>query len=140
MFGESSALADTLTLAQYRQRLETARSALVEARAMNPQGAVDRSRQQELYGMGWGFLQLTNGITLPSGETLDVDDAPREPQKASPLAGPFDAGPQAIDATIARVDTRLALVAMYERSWFGMHDPATSDAQRARELALRIAP
>ena len=43
-------------------------------------------------------------------------------------------------AAIPHADAFRALVAMYERSWFGMHDPAASDAQRARELALRIAP
>ena len=43
-------------------------------------------------------------------------------------------------AAIPNADAFRALVAMYEHSWFGMHDPSAADARRARELALRVAP
>ena len=86
--------------------------------------------------MGWGFLQITNAITLPSGETLTIDDAPTEPHKDSPLGGPFDTSPAAIDAMIARVDTQLALVA---RLGSPPIDPAVADA-RLRDVVQQGAP
>lgn len=43
-------------------------------------------------------------------------------------------------AAIPHADAFRALVATYERAWFGMHDLSEPDIRHARELALRVAP
>lgn len=43
-------------------------------------------------------------------------------------------------AAIPHADALRDLVAMYERSWFGLRDPSADEARRARDLALRVAP
>jgi len=42
-------------------------------------------------------------------------------------------------AAIPHADALRDLVALYERSWFGLRDPGTDEARRARSLALRVA-
>jgi len=42
-------------------------------------------------------------------------------------------------AAIPHADALRDLVALYERSWFGLRDPGTDEARRARTLALRVA-
>lgn len=43
-------------------------------------------------------------------------------------------------AAIPHADALGALVAIYERTWFGLREPTRDEAVRARELALRVAP
>jgi hypothetical protein len=43
-------------------------------------------------------------------------------------------------AAIPHADALRDLVGIYERSWFGLRDPSTDEARRARDLALRVAP
>ncbi len=43
-------------------------------------------------------------------------------------------------AAIPHADALGDLVAIYERSWFGLREPSRDEALRARELALRVAP
>jgi hypothetical protein len=42
-------------------------------------------------------------------------------------------------AAIPHADALRDLVALYERSWFGLRDPGVDEARRARGLALRVA-
>jgi hypothetical protein len=42
-------------------------------------------------------------------------------------------------AGVPHADALRDLVALYERSWFGLRDPGHEEAQRARSLALRVA-
>jgi hypothetical protein len=42
-------------------------------------------------------------------------------------------------AAIPHADALRDLVALYERSWFGLRDPGADEAQRARSLAMRVA-
>ena len=42
-------------------------------------------------------------------------------------------------AAIPHADALRDLVALYERSWFGLRDPGTDEAHRARSLAMRVA-
>jgi uncharacterized protein DUF4129 len=42
-------------------------------------------------------------------------------------------------AGIAHADALRDLVALYERAWFGLREPATEEARRARSLAVRVA-
>jgi hypothetical protein len=42
-------------------------------------------------------------------------------------------------AAIPHADALRDLVALYERSWFGIRDPGTEEARRARTLAMRVA-
>ena len=42
-------------------------------------------------------------------------------------------------AAIPHADALVDLVALYERAWFGLREPATVEADRARSLALRVA-
>ena len=42
-------------------------------------------------------------------------------------------------AAIPHADALRDLVALYERSWFGLRDPGAEEARRARSLALRVA-
>jgi hypothetical protein len=42
-------------------------------------------------------------------------------------------------AAIPHADALRDLVALYERSWFGLRDPGTDEARRARSLAIRVA-
>jgi len=43
-------------------------------------------------------------------------------------------------AAIPHADALRDLVGIYERSWFGLREPSSDEARRARELALRVAP
>lgn len=43
-------------------------------------------------------------------------------------------------AAIPHADALRDLVALYERSWFGLREPSRDEAARARALALRVAP
>jgi hypothetical protein len=42
-------------------------------------------------------------------------------------------------AGVPHADALRELVALYERSWFGLRDPGAEEARRARSLALRVA-
>lgn len=42
-------------------------------------------------------------------------------------------------AAIPHADALRDLVALYERSWFGLRDPGAEEARRARSLAMRVA-
>lgn len=42
-------------------------------------------------------------------------------------------------AAVPHADALRDLVALYERSWFGLRDPGAEEAQRARTLAMRVA-
>lgn len=42
-------------------------------------------------------------------------------------------------AGVPHADALRDLVALYERSWFGLRDPGADEAQRARTLAMRVA-
>jgi len=42
-------------------------------------------------------------------------------------------------AAVPHADALRDLVALYERSWFGLRDPGADEAQRARTLAMRVA-
>lgn len=42
-------------------------------------------------------------------------------------------------AAVPNADALRDLVALYERSWFGLRDPGADEAHRARSLALRVA-
>jgi hypothetical protein len=42
-------------------------------------------------------------------------------------------------AAVPNADALRDLVALYERSWFGLRDPGADEARRARTLALRVA-
>ncbi len=42
-------------------------------------------------------------------------------------------------AAVPHADALRDLVALYERSWFGLRDPGVDEAHRARSLALRVA-
>ncbi|HEV8230268.1 MAG TPA: DUF4129 domain-containing protein [Candidatus Limnocylindria bacterium] len=42
-------------------------------------------------------------------------------------------------AAVPHADALRDLVALYERSWFGLRDPGSDEARRARALALRVA-
>jgi len=42
-------------------------------------------------------------------------------------------------AAIPHADALRDLIALYERSWFGLRDPGPDEARRARSLALRVA-
>ena len=43
-------------------------------------------------------------------------------------------------AAIPHAESLGALVAIYERAWFGLREPTPDEAMRARALALRVAP
>jgi hypothetical protein len=43
-------------------------------------------------------------------------------------------------AAIPHADSLRDLVALYERSWFGLREPSGDEARRARALALQVAP
>jgi hypothetical protein len=43
-------------------------------------------------------------------------------------------------AAIPHADALRDLTSIYERSWFGLREPSADEAQRARDLALRVAP
>ncbi len=43
-------------------------------------------------------------------------------------------------AAIPHADSLRDLVAIHERSWFGVREPSVAEARRGRDLALRIAP
>jgi hypothetical protein len=71
------------------------------------------------------LLRRTDAITLPSGGTLVVDDAP--------LAAGVDASDASLDAAIARINARIALA---RRIGSPPIDPATADA-RLREVVAQ---
>lgn len=110
------ALADTVSIADYRSRLQQAQSALVRARAAAP--AVRASAVADARAL----LRRTDALALPSGGTLAVDDAR--------LAAIADTNDASIDAALDRIGARLALV---ERLGRPRIDPAASDA-RLREI------
>ena len=107
-----TALADTVSVSVYRDRLEAARTALATARAESVQSrgpAVTAAR---------ATLARTDAVELPSGGTLAIDDAR--------LTERLDTSDAAIDAAIARLDARLALMRGVGSPAI---DPATSDAR-----------
>lgn len=107
----SVALADTVPLAQYRQRLEQGHDMLVQAR-----GAPTSSRGAMIVD-AQGLLRRTTAVTLPSGETLAIDDAA--------LGATIEGSDASLDAAIARVNARIAIVA---RVGAPAIDPAVADA------------
>ena len=112
------ALADTLSVAQYQQRLEQAHDAFVRARGAPAaqRGAVLSDAQ--------ALLRRTEALTLPSGGTLAIDDAP--------LADGIDTSDDALDAAIARINARITLVARIGRPAI---DPAAADARLRQVVA-----
>jgi len=112
------AFADTVGVSQYRQRLDSVRRTLVSARGST--GSVRVS----LLGDAQAALRGTSAVTLPSGETLAIDDR-------SLVAG-VEATDGSLDAAIARVNTRIALVS---RIGAPEVDPARADA-RLREVGV----
>ena len=107
--------ADTLTVAQYRQRLERARADLLLARsAPNPQASLlDGVRSS---------LRATTAITISSGGVATIDD--------SALADGIEATTASIDAAIARLDARIVVVS---RAGNPAVDAPAADA-RLREI------
>lgn len=110
------ALADTVTIAQYQQRLVQAHDLLVRARAAS------QSSRASLVGDAQVLLRRTDALTLPSGGTLTIDDT-----RLATNIGESDAS---LDAAIARVGARRAAVAGIGSPAI---DPAMADA-RLREL------
>ena len=108
------ALADSVTLAQYRQRLERARADLVLARGA-PAG------QTALLSGVRTALNATTQLTIGS-QAIAVDDAA--------LATGIDATASSIDAAVARIDARLIVVS---RAGNPPVDAAQADA-RLREI------
>lgn len=43
-------------------------------------------------------------------------------------------------AAIPHAESLRDLIGLYERSWFGVREPSSDEARRARDLALRVAP
>lgn len=95
----------------YVQRLQVAHQALVNAR-----GATAGARARAIASARQA-VQLTDAVALPSGGTLAIDDGG--------LLDRLDTSDAGIDATIARLDARIALVA---RVGAPAIDPARSDA------------
>lgn len=106
------ALADTVTIAQYQQRLAQAHDILVRARA------APQSSRAALVGDAGALLRRTDALTLPSGGTLAIDDT-----RLATNIGESDAS---LDAAIARVGARTAAVAGIGSPAI---DPATADAR-----------
>ncbi|MEK7861887.1 MAG: DUF4129 domain-containing protein, partial [Chloroflexota bacterium] len=96
LLGDGIAQADTVSVADYRSRLEQAQAALARVRA-----AEQPSRLAALADAR-ALLRRTTAITLPSGATLAVDD--------SGLAAIPDATDSALEAALARIGARIALV------------------------------
>ncbi len=110
------ARADTVTIAEYRQRLTQAHDMLVRARS------APQSLRTSLVGEAQALLRRTDALTLPSGGTLAVDD--------TRLATNIGDGDASIDAAIARLGARSAAVAGVGSPAI---DPATADS-RLHEL------
>lgn len=107
------ALADTVGVNTYRDRLMQARAALVAARGGGAQSAnLDRAR---------ALLRQTTAVTTAAG-SVDVDDAD--------IAAAFTGVPASIDAAVARIDARLVLL---PRAADGPIDPQIADA-RLRDI------
>jgi len=109
-------------VAQYQQRLEQAHDAFVRAR-----GAPLASRGV-LLGDAQALLRRTEAVALPSSGTLSVDD--------TALAGGNDTSDAALDAAIARINARIALVARIGRPAI---DPAAADAHLRQVVAASTA-
>src|SRR5207245_89441 len=66
-----------------------------------------------------------------------------DPRARRPDGALASRGPGSRPRTPARgdppADALGDLVALYERAWFGLREPATAEAERARSLALRAA-
>lgn len=107
-----TALADTVPIAAYRERLEAARTALATARTQSLQARAPAVAEAR------AALTRTDAVALPSGGTLAIDDAR--------LVERLDTSDAGIDATIARLDARLALMRGIGAPSV---DPATSDAR-----------
>lgn len=107
-----TALADTVSVAAYRERLEGARATLATARTESAP-----ARASAVAGTR-ATLARTDAVALPSGGTLTIDDAR--------LIDRLDTSDAGIDATIARLDARLALLRGIGSPSI---DPATSDAR-----------
>jgi len=116
------AAADTISIAQYRQRLDQARGALVSARAA-PQAA-----RAGFIETANSLLVQTSAIALPYGGAMAVDDAGLTAGYNIPDAG--------LDAALARLDARIALVARLGNPAI---DPATADA-RLRDVVTQSGP
>lgn len=118
----SIALADTVSPATYRERLELARGALVAARSMPV------AQRAPVIAGARADLRQTDAIALPSGGTLAIDDGR--------LVERLDTSDAGIDATIARLDARIALMRGVGAPTV---DPATSDARLQDALRGRAA-
>lgn len=118
MLVPQAALADTVSLAAYRDRLAAARASLVTAQRAGP------SQRPALVADARALLRRTDAVLLGSGGTLAIDDAG--------LAEPLDATDAGIAGTIARLDARLLLVS---RLGSPAIDGARADA--ARDAAVR---
>ena len=107
-----AALADTVSVSVYRDRLEAARTGLATARTQNSQLRVAAIANVR------AVLARTDAVSLPSGGTLVIDDAR--------LAERLDTSDAGIDAAVARLDARLAVMRGVGAPSV---DPATSDAR-----------
>jgi hypothetical protein len=112
------ALADTVPLALYQQRLAQAGSELFRGRvgSVGQSTFLDEARR---------LLRLTDAVVLPSGGTLAIDD--------SALVLGSDTRSAAVDAAIARLNAHIALVAQIGKPAI---DPAVADA-RLREIVAQ---
>jgi uncharacterized protein DUF4129 len=115
-------LADSPTLAQYKQRLDSAHQALVSARATNV-----TTLRATAAASAKASLLLTESVALPSGVTLAIDDRP---------LATFETTDSSLDSAIARLDARIAIVA---RLGSPTIDPATADA-RLRDVVTQSGP
>jgi len=71
-------------------------------------------------------LYLYALTALTARETIRYDPALTDRELLTRAAG------------IPHADALRDLVALYERSWFGLREPATEEARRARALAVRV--
>jgi len=106
-----------VSFAQYRERLEQGHDLLVRARA------APAALRGALVGDAQALLRRTDAVTLPSGQTIAVDDAA--------LGATIEGTDASLDAAIARVNARLAMLVRVGRPAI---DPAAADA-RLREIA-----
>jgi hypothetical protein len=113
----SSASADTLSISQYRQRLDVVRRSLVGARNIAPTTPSQTAARTSLLDDVRVSLRATTGLSLGPAGTLVVDD--------SSLAV-FESTDAALDAAIARLD---AHIVMASRLGAPAIDAATADAK-----------
>ena len=108
------AAADTVSLPQYRERLDQARAELFR-------GRVASAGQTTFLENARTLLRMTTAVTLRGGGTAAVDD--------SAIADAIGSRTASIEAAMSRIDARLALISSDESPI----DPAVADT-RLREI------